>query len=383
MKKKMPVSYLHLILIVGFVFIHLSCTEKSSKSTYINLTNFKMIARVTGAAQPGDTIPYINNTTQYDVYGTDLGIMWHMEGSKVGLFFGDTNGEGFEVSPNGGGNGGNWRSNFLAFSEDTDLDDGLTISGMALDGEGKAREICAGAKTGNYEKYNTSIPTGAIRAAGVDYVHYMNIYEWAGGDGRWLTNFSSLYASRDGGQTWERKEEITFHPDSHFSQVAYAKKDGYVYMLGTQSGRGDAAYLARFLEKNILSIGDYEYWDGSQKKWIRGKEEAATSVIEAPVGETSLMYLEKQQRWIVTYLLDHIYDVKDKRQGHTLVYRESKDLINWSDIRVLASDKEYPGLYCAYMHPLKNDGDKLYFLMSMWKPYNVFLMTADIEVVKN
>jgi len=376
-KKIYASSWLFTILALGTM----SCFADNPQKSKIKLNNFRMLARVTGAALPADTVPFVNNTVQYDVYGTDLGIMWHMEGDKIGLFFGDTNGEGFEVLPNGGGNGDNWRSNFVAFSEDTDLDDGLTISNMALDDEGKAREICAGAKTGNYIKYNTSIPTGAIRAGEIDYVHYMNIYEWAGGNGRWLTNFSSLYASEDNGKTWERKEQVTFHPDSHFSQVAYAKKDGYIYMLGTRSGRGDAAYLARFAEKDILNMEKYEYWNSTANKWIVADEQSATPVMDAPIGETSLMFLEKQGKWIVTYLLDHIYDKKDKRKGHTLVYRESENLKDWSEVRVLASDKEYPGLYCAYMHPLKNNGDRLYFLMSMWKPYNVFLMTADIETV--
>lgn len=381
MSRKTHLKQIPIACAMALAIATISCTEKISKDTHVELKNTRMIARLTGEAQPNDTIPFVNNTEQYDVYGTDLGIMWHMEGNKVGVFFGDTNGEGFKVLPNGGGNGGNWRSNVLAFSEDINLEDGMTISRMVLDGEGKAREICAGAKTGNYEKYNTSIPTGAIRAAGVDYIHYMNIYEWAGGNGRWLTNFSSLYSSSDGAQTWERKEEVTFHPDSHFSQVAYAKKDGYVYMLGTQSGRGDAAYIARFKEQDILTMENYEYWNGCE--WVKGKEEAATPVFDAPVGETSLMFLEKQQTWVVTYLFDHGYDKKDDRQGHTLVYRQSKDLITWSDVKVLTSDKEYPGLYCAYMHPLKSDGDKLYFLMSIWQPYNVFLMSADIEVLSD
>ena len=82
----------------------------------------------------------------------------------------------------------------------------------------------------------------------------MNIRDWGGPHGRWLTNFSSLYTSKDGGSTWERCHEVTFSPDSHFSQVAYAKRNGWVYMIGTQSGRGDAAYLARFREKNILDM---------------------------------------------------------------------------------------------------------------------------------
>ncbi|WP_051697485.1 DUF4185 domain-containing protein [Prevotella sp. 10(H)] len=378
--KKHILIVLSPLFIATFILSLISCTEDADAKKPMKLTNLKMLARLTGEPLPNEIIPAPNNTIQYDVYGTDLGIMWHMEGNKIGIFFGDTNGEGFRVLTNGGGNGGNWRSNFVAFSEDTDLEDGLTISSMALDEEGKAREICAGAKTGGSDKYNTSIPTGAIRADGVDYVHYMNIYEWAGGAGRWLTNFSSLYASKDGGQTWERKKEVEFHSDSHFSQVAYAKKDGYVYMIGTQSGRGDAAYLARFKEKDILDMTKYEYWNGENNKWVKGDEAAATPVIEAPVGETSLMYLEKQRRWIITYLLDHAFDKKAPRKAHTLVYRESKDLKEWSDVKVIATDKEYPKLYCAYMHPLKNNGDKLYFLMSMWHPYNVFLLSADIEL---
>ncbi len=355
-----------------------SCGPRVKASSQpLALSNLEMVARVTGAPMPGEDFPAPNNTVQRDVCGTDLGIMWHLEGDRVGLFFGDTNGDGFIPRPDGGGNGGNWRSNTLAFSEDTDLSDGLSISGWALDGEGKAREICAGAKTGDQEKYNTSIPTGAIRAAGADYVHYMNIYKWDV-PGRWLTNFSSLYSSHDGGENWRREECVTFHSDSHFSQVAYAKRDGWVYMLGTRSGRSDDAYLARFREEDILDMSKYSYCDGNG--WVEGRENAAVPVFGKPVGETSLMYLEKQRRWIVTYLLDHNFDPANAYNGHSLVYRESADLVNWSEPRVITDNKEYPGLYCAYMHPLKNDGDRLWFLMSLWKPYNVFLMSAKISL---
>jgi len=349
----------------------------------IKLTNIKMLARVTGAPLPDDTIPSPNNTLEYDVYGTDLGIMWQIEKNKIGLFFGDTHGEGFKVGGKGGGNGGNWRSNVLAFSEDTDLENGLKISSMATDEEGKAREICAGAKTGDKNNYNTSIPTGAIRANGVDYVHYMNINEWAGGNGRWLTNFSSLYSSHDNGSTWEKVNEVKFHPDNHFSQVTYAKKDGYIYMIGTRSGRSDAAYLARFPEANITDMSKYEYWNKDKQQWIVGMEEEATPIIDSPVGEASLMYLKKHKRWIITYQVDHWFDKVNKKKGQSVVYRYSKDLKQWSDRKVITSTKEYPGVYCAYLHPLKNDSDKLYFLISLWKPYNVYLMSADIELEEN
>jgi len=352
----------------------------TKKPKGIQLFNIKQVARLTGDPLEGESLPSPNRTAEdFDVGGTDLGIMWLMEGKRVGIFFGDTNGKDFKPGK-GGGNGSNWRSNVLAFSDDTDLHDGLTIKRMLLDSAGKAREVCAGAKS-NTGKYQTSIPTGAIRAAGVDYVHYMNIYEWAGGDGRWLTNFSSLYASYDGGKSWQKKEEVTFKPDSKFSQVCYAKRNGYIYMIGTLAGRGSAGYLARFKETEMLNMQKYEYWNGEKKVWVKDNEQAATAVIPAPVGEASLFFHETYKRWIIGYNYDAAYDPKVRKRFHALVYRDAEALNgNWSEMKVLASENEYPGLYSPYFHPLQTRGDKLYFTMSLWKPYNVFLMSVDVSL---
>ncbi len=353
----------------------------SGAKTGILLANVKQISRVTGSPLPGESLPSPNNTaTQYDVAGTDLGIIWALDNSRAGIFFGDTNGAGFVAGGKGGGNGSNWRSNVLAFSDDTNLDDGLTINDMVLDSPGKAAEICAGAKN-NPGKYNTSIPTAAIRAGGMDYVHYMNIYEWAGQNGRWLTNFSSLYASADDGRTWQRKNEVTFKSDSKFSQVTYAKKDGFVYMVGTLAGRGGAAYLSRISEQDMLNMTKYEYWNGNSKKWVKNNEQAATVIIEGPVGETSLLYHEKYKRWIIAYSYDSAYEKNPAKKFHAIVYRDAETLNGtWSDMKILATEDDYAGLYSPYFHPLKNKGDKLYFTMSLWKPYNVYLMSADIAL---
>ena len=42
---------------------------------------------------------------------------------------------------NPGPNGGSWRSNVLAFSEDNDLEDGLSFSNMATDDKGYALSL--------------------------------------------------------------------------------------------------------------------------------------------------------------------------------------------------------------------------------------------------
>ena len=245
---------------------------------------------------------------------------------------------------------------------------------MLLDSDGKAREICAGGKT-NPKVYQTSIPTSAIRAGQLDCVHYMNIHDWGGPHGRWLTNFSSLYVSKDGGSTWKRCREVTFSSNSHFSQVAYAKHKGWIYMIGTQSGRGDAAYLARFREKNILDMNSYEYWNGECKEWVRGKEEAATPILRGPVGEASLLWHKKFKRWILTYNYDPNYDKNPITKKNAILYCTAKNITEWSSPKVL-----YPSHYCAYLHPLKNNGNKIWFISSQWGPYNTFLMSADLHV---
>ena len=367
---------------VAFIFLLLMGCKKmaiAQKQDGLVLSNVQRIARVTGSPLAGETLLSPNKTTQqYDVGGTDLGIMWDMGNGKTGIFFGDTFGKGFKPSKEGGGNGGNWRSNVLAFSSDTNLEDGLTIDSMAVDDSGYAREICAGAKA-QPKPYQTSIPTGAIHANGADYVHYMNIYEWAAPNGRWLTNFSSIYESKDGGNSWIRVQEVTFKSDSKFSQVCYAKKDGYIFMLGTLAGRGSGAWLARFKEEDFKRIDKYEYWNGS--KWIIGDESAAVAVINKPVGEASLLYLEKYKRWIITYIYDFLHDNMPIVQHHALVYRDANELTGkWSEPKIITTAVQYPGLYSPYMHPLKNNGDQLYFTMSLWNPYNVFLMRADISI---
>ena len=379
--------------IVGFFFFLLSFTPYSyaigsafniemnqnggSKSLIID--NIQMVARITGMPQKDETLISPNNTgPDFDVYGTDLGLMWHMKGKCVGLFFGDTSGEGFVVNKNGG-NGSNWRSNVLAFSSDVDLADGLQIDSMALDNTGKAREICAGAKA-NPKVYQTSIPTSAIRIGKTDCVHFMNIYDWGAPHGRWLTNYSSIYTSVDDGYSWNRCEEVTFNSDSHFSQIAYAKRKGWVYMLGTQAGRGDAAYLARFRERDLLDMRRYEYWNNEQHMWISGDENMATPILESPVGEASLLWHKKFKCWILTYNYDPNYDETPLTDKHAILYCTSKDLIHWSDPKVLVDAADYPALYCAYMHPLKDNDEKLWFIMSMWGPYNTFLMSADIKI---
>lgn len=327
------------------------------------IRSVERVARVTGSPMIGEIFPSPNNTgPRWNVGGTDLGIIWEMSQGRYGIFFGDTFGNDFRPNTaNPGPNGSNWRSNVLGFSSDTELDDGLTIDEMASGAGSVAREIVYSAKTGNDV---TSIPTAAIRADKADYVHYFNMRNWD----TWTTNYSGMYKSIDNGQSWEKLEEVTFSSHSPFGQAGYFKKEGYVYMIGTETGRNGQAYLARFFESNIENRENYEYWNGTSGAWVRGNEQLATVIIDDKVGELSFIYNEKLEKWIIAYFNGDRYNI---------TMRTAEQLTGpWSEPYELASGWEYAQLYGSYFHPLSVHGEELYFTMSMWLPYNVFLMKA-------
>ncbi|WP_316789070.1 DUF4185 domain-containing protein [Pedobacter frigoris] len=365
-----PENKIPVIASICFFFSLAACTalrEKGRPNLSSDVVPYEIarVARVTGKTQPGEHLPNPNQThDRYDIGGTDLGIAWDMGDGKTGLLFGDTYGKDWAPVKEGGpGRAGNWRSNVLGIAEDRQLEDGITFTSMI------SHELIPSPHIVDGSGSHTAIPTAAVNIAGVDYVHFMDIRKW-GGPGSWATNYSGLYRSPDKGKRWEKCNEIRFSANSNFAQTAYAKKSGYVYMTGTVSGRWGAIYLARFKESAILKQEQYEYWNKT-KGWVSNDEKAADPIINAPAGELSLAYYTKFRRWIITYLNE------DK---HQLVMRTAKEISGiWSAEQTLASAAEYPGLYGAFIYPGYGNTDQLFFLMSMWQPYNVFLMKARLK----
>lgn len=323
------------------------------------------IARVTGRPISGERFPGPNKTDQvWDVGGTDLGIIWETEPGNYGIFFGDTFGSDFNPNPdNPGPNGSRWRSNVLAYSKNDDLEQGIVFDKMITGSDGKAKEVLPGARSGG----NSSIPTAAVRANGVDYAHSFKVASWSPD---LSTEYSTLYKSVDGGQNWSRVSDVTFSGTSRFALAGFFKKDGYVYMVGTPTYRSKPGYLARIKEENIEHLAEYEYWNGNSKTWVKNDENAATVIIPGTVGELSLIYNETYKKWIVAYFNGAEYNI---------TMRIADEITGpWDTKFVLAKGSEYPQLYGSYFHPLSTKGDYLYFTMSMWLPYNVFLMKVEL-----
>ncbi len=353
-------------------------TLYASYSRDIILTDRGKVSRVTGATLSGEGLSNPNSThTRWNLGGTDLGIIWEMSNGEYGILFGDSYGSDFRPAGGGPGPASDWRSNVLAFSDNTDLKNGLKFKSMLVS-NGRPNKAAPVIERENYYGF-TYIPTAAIELNGKQYMHYM--YWEVGTTVRADQNYSSIYCSEDYGQTWSScRGKISFDTDSYFAMVGYTKKPGdeYCYMLGAQSGRGyrkSSAKVARFKYDDILDKTKYEFWNGGKRQWVKGKESQATTVLDGTVGELSVMYLEEYDRFLALYFDSDRY---------AICYRSAARMQGpWSEERILCNgrDSRYAQLYGSYIHPLsaKKGSNRIYWTISQWQPYNVFFMEADVK----
>ncbi|WP_164472769.1 DUF4185 domain-containing protein [Cohnella candidum] len=372
-KRKAAAAALTGLLLAATLAVPASAEPVKPDSSSFELygTKATKVARVTGATPEGETLPNPNQTkSRYALGGTDLGIVWDATTDpahpKVMVAFGDS----FDGWGGNGGGGTGWRGNVLALSEDQDLTDDLKFTTMITDPATPdyAKEIIHSDHNTNGTGDFTAIPTSGVSVGSRHFIHYMQIRNW-GAAGRWNLNFSEIAYSDDEGQTWT-KSGVKWGPGSKFGQAAFLKDGGYVYMFGTPAGRFDGAYLARVPEADVLTKEKYEYWNGTS--WAVNNEDAAVRVIDDPVGELSVAYNSYYGKYIMTYL---------NEDRAAIVLRSSSEITGgWSGESEIATGDEYPALYGAFIHPWSLKGKDLYFLMSQWVPYNVFLMHSTLEI---
>ncbi|WP_241565840.1 DUF4185 domain-containing protein [Prescottella agglutinans] len=341
----------------------------------------KAIEMVTGPGSSSDSI------NRFSVSGTDLGIMWDNDkpGNEHGvmMLFGDT------VGACGVG-GDQWRSNVLFRSADTTLTDGMKIDSSPLASRGFSKQVIQGllsTEPGGWPEF-TVIPTGGVAVDGKQYVRWMSVRSWDT-PGEWTTNYSGLAVSADNGETWQTDPQTvrvnrtdafptpidgvpafsSSNENWQMSAFVPDRGDGFVYELGTPSGRSGAAHLARVPANPTAMVtpGEYRYWDGSG--WSTNIA-AAVPVIESPVSELSVQWNEYLQKYIGMYS-----DVGG------LKIRQSSDLVHWSGSQTLIGSATLPGLYGGFMHPWST-GKDLYFVLTTWDRYNVIYMRTDLTNMK-
>ncbi|MGV1088348.1 MAG: DUF4185 domain-containing protein [Mycobacterium sp.] len=377
-------------------------------------------------AYPGGTWTQTNNTNWANVYGTDVGLMWfNPDNGNTQLAFGDT-----FSGPN---MSGDWRSNVLLLSNDTQL-----YNGLSLMNTGPAYQFIPAARNQVFfiGSETTNIPTSAVYADANNYVSYMSVKSWDT-PGRWTTNYSAISQYVPSSNSWVlqtssirsagllRATKAWHFGDQNFQQMAYVLEPDskvapgdtqYVYAFGTPAGRAGSAYLSRVAQDSLTDLTQYQYWDGSA--WTADQAYAAPVLGDSPnssgifgfirdlannpnffggwfsgligaktggnVSEMSVQYNEYLGKYVTLYgngLNNVILRTADTPEGP------------WSDPVTIATSLTYPGLYAPMIHPLSGTGDltdasgnpdvsTLYWNMSIWSNYNVVLMKTDLTALK-
>ncbi|WP_040696886.1 DUF4185 domain-containing protein [Nocardia vinacea] len=319
------------------------------------------VAKQTGASS-------VNRTDKrWQVYGTDLGIMWESAPGEIATAFGDTIGRGFHPP---GGMGLDWRSNVLAFSTDRDLTDGMTYDRMVTDDRCHAAEVLSSRKLDNVEV--TTIPTSGFALGERQYLSYMSIRTWNSIPGTFFTNYGGIAYSDDHGQTWTKDPYARWDNIfglANFQVSAMVPQGDYVYMFGTPNTRLGSVGLARVPKDQLLNTTAYQYWrDGN---WTPvGGFGSAGPIVDAPVGELSVRFDASRNVWQMSYL--------DTAKAALVVREANSPQGVWSDGAPTVTVREYPELYGGFIHPWSSGSD-LYFNVSTWSDYNVYLVHATIE----
>lgn len=312
------------------------------------------IAQLTGVQSKNDTIK------RFGVLGTDLGIMWDNGKGQVLTAFGDT--FGLVLNPTCGFVG-DWRSNVLLRSSDRSLGDGMSIDSAPLDKPNHAKEIIPSQKINGVEI--TAIPTTGIAVGDTQYIDYMSVRSW-GKPGEWNTNFAAIAYSNDNGENWT-VDPLSVRPnlasgDNNFQMGSFLRHGEWLYEFGTPPGRAGDARLARMKPESVRDRSSYEYWDGTA--WVKGNPGAAATVIQGPVSELSVQWIDSQSAFVALYT----------DSTNSIVMRKATNPWGpWSAPDVLISSRDVPELYGAYIHPWTSGSD-LYYLATTWSDYNVMLL---------
>lgn len=208
-------------------------------------------------------------------------------------------------------------------------------------------------------------------------------------------NYLGIAYSDDKGNTWIR-EGVTgatyntvdstkvWANDSQWNQKFMQQwptlaTDGYVYCLSSMNGRQGDAYISRVLVDNILTKSSYTYWDGTT--W-NSSIAAATSIYTGPQGEPSLFFHQGSNKWLSVYL-------STETLTNNIVIRSATDPQGpWGDSQILLQPT-FGTLdhYGGFIHTLSNTSPQstsdFYFHVSLWAPYETFLMKTTITLQNN
>ncbi|MFC4756101.1 DUF4185 domain-containing protein [Dietzia aurantiaca] len=339
---------------------------------------------VTGPTSPAKT------DSEYNIHGTDLGIMFEHRDETM-VMFGDTFGD-CTLTDN------SWRSNVMLTAQSDTPTNGLKITGARPRAtNGDAAALVQGAHEANGVGEVTVIPTAAISVGDTMYMRVMSVRDW-NAPGGWNTNYSALVKSEDDGANWtvltDSMRRVTnftgWDPTVDFDtpptaenlpavdqdgwygmqMSAFLEADGHLYEYMTPSGRRGPATLARVDLDKIEDPDAYEWFKGGTT-WESDPDNSYV-ILPRPVEELSVAYNEHLDKYVaLTSMASGVVSMRvaDEPQGP------------WSEPQTLVNRRMFPNAYAPMIHPesITSDGNYLYYALSTWDAYNVFLLRTDLD----
>ncbi len=325
----------------------------------------RLVNQVTGHGSPNRT------DMRWSVDGTDLGLMWETRPGQIAVVFGDTFGKGWQ--PTGAGTDQqDWRSNVIAYSTDRDLSNGLVLDDFVQNRRCHAAEILDSRKIKNLE--HTTIPTSGFAIGDRQYLTYMSVNHWSRIPGMWWTNLGGIAWSDDNGRTWTKSQWARWDNlfgVGRFQVAAMVPHGDYVYMFGTPNGRLGVIGLARVPRDQVLNKSAYQYWvNGTWVPADGANELLATPLVSGTASELSVRFDQSSAQWQMVYL--------DVVRQQIVLRTAAEPQGAWTEPVPLVSTEDYPTAYGGFIHPWSTGRD-LYFTMSAWNSYNVYLMHAILK----
>lgn len=247
------------------------------------------------------------------------------------------------------------------------------------------------------------MPNGGFSAGG----HIYGIYTTDASPGlRGEVMGRSVLGRTDDGKVWRKVFDLS---RDKFINVApavvdagktpglpIAKGQGLLLWASGRQYRRSSPHLAFVPVDKVEDLSAYRYWTGS--RWASQESEAMPLFVNNQIGELSVAWCGALKRWLMTY--------NSGRPRGILIRTAERPTGPWSEPVVLfdpkngygkfmhvangtdgmndpGREKEFGGEYAPYMIPRffkkTAKGVAIYFLMSIWNPYNVVLMRAEIK----
>jgi D-arabinan endo alpha-(1,5)-arabinofuranosidase len=230
----------------------------------------------------------------------------------------------------------------------------------------------------------TEIPTGGVSIGNRIYAWYMAVNFW-GPPGQWTNSHAGLAYWQPGDTRFTVVPGFQFPSNSNFGMVAASFRpaaeganDDNLYIWGTPPGRFGGVKLARVPADEVANMSSYRYFDGlaaGEPLWT-ASEFDANHLVQSNVGEMSVMYNEAVGQWTMMYF-NELRAAIELRQA-------PEPWGPWSAPLTITTSAQTPGgMYAPYMNPLyvENGGQTVYFTMSLWDTYDVYLAKATFRIV--